>query len=144
MMGRKCVGSSGLVVILGLMLALFPVFGCGKKTPPRAPEKPGQAVAAPGDLTATITGSQLTLTWTHDRDLAHAILSPRYFEVYMAMPDDCEGCPFVFTPVGQVAMPEMTFQMLLNDNRSRYFRIQAVGDNDVRSDYSKTIFVEAP
>ncbi|MCF8113275.1 MAG: hypothetical protein K9K21_05420 [Desulfotignum sp.] len=141
---RSCVSSTVLVVVLGLMLALLPVSGCGKKAPPRVPEKPGQAVAPPGDPAADITGTQLTLTWTHDIDPDNAMLVPRYFEVSMAMPDDCEGCPFVFKPVGQVSMPDMVFEMLLNGTGPWYFRVQAVAEHDTRSDYSKTVRVEIP
>jgi predicted small lipoprotein YifL len=132
------------VVFLGLVLVLSPVFGCGKKTPPRVPEKPGQVVAPPEKLQAHTSGSQVTLTWTHAVHPVHAVRVPQYFEVSMAIPADCEGCPLVFKPVGQAAMPKTRFQMPLTGTGPRYFRVQAVGDHDVRSEYSKTIVVEAP
>ena len=134
-------------VIIGVCLclaALAAVTGCGKKAPPRVPEKPGRAVAAPVDPAAEITGRQLTLTWTHQIDPENAVLAPRYFEVSMALPAVCEGCPFVFRTVGQVSMPETVFHMPLPDPGVRYFRIQAVGDHDVRSEYSRTVVVEMP
>ncbi len=137
--------SSGM--ILGLCLicaAMVAGVGCGKKTLPRAPEKPGQAVAAPGDPVANLNGRQVTVTWTHEIDPENAVLVPRYFEVSMALPAECEGCPFVFEPVGQVAMPDMGFQMRLPGPGVRYFRVQAVGDHDTRSDYSRTVVVEVP
>ncbi|MGM0395406.1 MAG: hypothetical protein ACQEQ5_13305 [Thermodesulfobacteriota bacterium] len=134
-------------LILGLCLicaAMAAGMGCGKKAPPRAPEKPGQAVAAPENLVAEVTDGRLTLTWTHETDPVDAVVVPRYFEVSMALPTDCEGCPFVFRTVGQVAMPDMVFQMSLSDPGVRYFRVQAVGDPDVRSEYSRTETVEVP
>lgn len=134
-------------LILGLCLicaAMAAGMGCGKKAPPRAPEKPGQAVAAPENLVAEVTDGRLTLTWTHETDPVDAVVVPRYFEVSMALPADCEGCPFVFRTVGQVAMPDMVFQMSLSDPGVRYFRVQAVGDPDVRSEYSRTETVEMP
>ncbi|MFO7989784.1 MAG: fibronectin type III domain-containing protein [Desulfotignum sp.] len=134
-------------LILGLCLicaAMAAGMGCGKKAPPRAPEKPGQAVAAPENLVAEVTDGRLTLTWTHETDPVDAVVVPRYFEVSMALPTDCEGCPFVFRTVGQVAMPDMVFQMSLSDPGVRYFRVQAVGDPDVRSEYSRTETVEMP
>jgi hypothetical protein len=86
----------------------------------------------------------MTLTWTHEIDPENAVLVPRYFEVSMALPAECEGCPFVFRPVGQVPMPEMVFQMRLTDPGILYFRVQAVGKHDVRSEYSRTVTVEVP
>jgi len=137
---------SGMVLGLCLLMcaAVAAGTGCGKKAPPRAPEKPGQAVAPPGDIAAELTDRQMTLTWTHEIDPETAVLVPRYFEVSMALPAECEGCPFVFRPVGQVSMPEMVFQMRLTDPGIRYFRVQAVGDHDVRSEYSRTVTVEVP
>lgn len=135
------VKSSGMVIFLGLILVLSPVLGCGKKTPPQAPEKPGQAVASPENLQAQVSGTRLTLTWTHAVDPVRAVLKPRYFEVSMAIPEDCEGCPFVFQPVGQAAMPETVFETALTGTGPWYFRVQAVGDHDARSEYSKTVVV---
>ncbi|MFN2358827.1 MAG: hypothetical protein ABR534_13940 [Desulfotignum sp.] len=126
-----------------IVLGLIQVTGCGKKTPLDLPEKPGQAMAAPENVKAVVTDTHLTLTWTHEPDPKDAVLAPAYFEVSMAMPEDCEGCPFVFQTVGQVDMPRMVFEMPLPDTtRSRYFRVQAVGENDVRSEYSSTVLVE--
>lgn len=134
-------------VIAGLCL-LFAVIGagtgCGKKAPPRAPEKPGQAVAAPKAPAATLKHRQVTLTWTHEINPDHAVLPPRHFEVSMAAPAECEGCPFVFETVGQVAVPDRVFQMTLPASGVRYFRVQAVGDHGVRSEYSRTVVVEVP
>jgi predicted small lipoprotein YifL len=131
------------VVFLGLILILSPVFGCGKKTPPRIPEKPGQVVAPPENFQAQVSGTQVTLTWTHAVHPVRAVLVPRYFEVSMAIPADCEGCPFVFKPVGQAVMPETVFEMPLTGTGPWYFRVQAIGDHDIRSEYSKTVVVEA-
>jgi hypothetical protein len=64
--------------------------------------------------------------------------------VSMAMPASCEGCPFVFESVGQVAVPDMMFQMSMPEPGVRYFRVQAVGEHDVRSEYSSTVVVEVP
>ena len=137
---------SGMILGLCLLVcaAVAAGTGCGKKAPPRAPEKPGQAVAPPGDIAAELTDRQLTLTWTHEIDPETAVLVPRYFEVSMALPAECEGCPFVFETVGQVSMPDMVFQMPLPGSGVRYFRVQAVGKHDVRSEYSRTVTVEVP
>ncbi len=127
------------VIFLGLIQAA----GCGKKTPLDLPEKPGQALTAPENLKAIVTDSRITLTWTHSPDPENAVLAPRYFAVSMAILEDCEGCPLVFRAVGQTSMPRMVFEMPVVDTSiPRYFRVQAVGDNDIRSDYSATVVVE--
>lgn len=134
-------------VIAGVCLCLVVVtagIGCGKKTPPRAPQKPGQSVASPGDPTVTLNHGQIILTWTHETDPVNAVLPPQYFEVSMAVPAACEGCPFVFESVAQVAVPGRVFQMPVPESGVRYFRIQAVGNHDVRSEYSRTVVVEVP
>ncbi len=127
------------VTFLGLIQAA----GCGKKTPLDLPEKPGQALTAPENLKAVVSDTNVTLTWTHAPDPKNAVLTPRYFEISMAEPEDCEGCPFVFRTVGQTSMPHMIFEIPLADTSvSRYFRVQAVGNDDIRSDYSSTVLVE--
>jgi hypothetical protein len=134
-------------VIIGVCLCLVVMtagIGCGKKAPPRAPEKPGQSVASPENPEVTLDDGQMTLTWTHETDPDDAALPPKYFDVSMAMPASCEGCPFVFESVGQVAVPDMMFQMSVPEPGVRYFRVQAVGEHDVRSEYSRTVVVEVP
>jgi len=126
-----------------VFLGLIQAAGCGKKTPLDLPEKPGQALTAPENLKAVVTDSRIILTWTHAPDPEKAVLAPQYFEVFMAIPQDCEGCPLVFRTVGRTAMPGMVFEMQVADTSfQRYFRIQAVGENDIRSDYSATVVVE--
>jgi len=127
------------VIFLGMILAA----GCGKKTPLDLPEKPGQALTAPENLKAVVSDDRITLTWAHTPDPKKAVLTPRYFEISMAVPEDCEGCPLVFTAVGEAAMPGMIFEMPLADTGvSRYFRVQAVGNDNIRSAYSRTVVVE--
>jgi hypothetical protein len=41
-------------------------------------------------------------------------------------------------------MPDMVFQMPVPGSGVLYFRLQAVGDHDIRSDYSRTVVVEVP
>jgi hypothetical protein len=133
------ISAAWAVIFLGLILGA----GCGKKTPLVLPEKPGQALTAPENLKAVVSDARITLTWTHAPDPKNAVLTPRYFEISMAVPQDCEGCPLVFKTVGQAAMPVMVFEMPLADTAvSRYFRVQAVGNDDIRSDYSRTVVVE--
>lgn len=140
-------GWIGAGVIMGLCFVwvmMLAGIGCGKKAPPRAPQKPGQNVAVPENPTVTLNEGQMILTWTHEIDPENAALPPRYFEISMAVPEECEGCPLVFEPVGQVAMPDMVFQMPVPESGVRYFRLHAVGDHDIRSDYSRTVVVEVP
>jgi predicted small lipoprotein YifL len=138
-LGAILTAAAWAVIFLGLIQAA----GCGKKTPLDLPEKPGQVLTAPENLKAVVTDSRITLTWTHAPDPENAVLPPQYFAVSMAIPRDCEGCPLVFRTVGRTSMPGMVFEMRVADTSiPRYFRVQAVGDNDIRSDYSATVVVE--
>jgi len=56
--------------------------------------------------------------------------------------DGCEGCPFVFKSIGTVSLPAMFYQHTLEPGFYYYFRIQALGKNEVRSGYSKTLYLD--
>lgn len=143
--GRIKWATTGVITGVCLCLVMMAAgIGCGKKAPPRAPQKPGQSVASPTDPTAALDNGQLILTWTHETDPDDAALPPKYFDVSMAVPAACEGCPFVFESVARVPVPDMVFQMPVPEPGVRYFRVQAVGDHDVRSQYSRTVVVEVP
>lgn len=133
-----------LVVVLAC-IALLWVSGCGFKSPPLPPVDKGNILAAPADLTVEQTGQRVTLNWTHRPDPETARVTPLRFDIFKAIkaPGDCEGCPFVFKTAGIVNVPDMTFQTRVKTGVRTYFRIQAVGNHDVRSDYSKTVMVEA-
>ncbi|MBA3013138.1 MAG: hypothetical protein KKF12_22370 [Proteobacteria bacterium] len=132
--------SIGLVCLAGVFL----VTACGKKGPPLPPVKDGNILAAPEDLTSSLAGNQVTLAWTHASDPVAAKLEPEAFEVFMATKtkDGCEGCPFVFKSIGTVSLPAMFYQHTLEPGFYYYFRIQALGKNEVRSGYSKTLYLD--
>ncbi len=129
-----------LVLLLGLLLVL----ACGKKGPPLPLLKDGNAIAPPSNLAYTIDDRWVNITWTHAVDPQEAKIPPEGFKVFVATKDlnGCEGCPFIFKPAGTVAMPEMGFQYTLKEGLHYYFRIQAVGTNDLKSDYSETLYID--
>ncbi len=131
---------------LGLLMAavLFLTPSCGKKAPPLAPIIEGNILAAPENLVFSLEGNQLTLTWTHTIDPVNAKLAPEAFEVYMAVKeiDACEGCPFVFESTGIVPMPDMVYRRGLNRGVHYYFRVQAIGKNEIKSSFSKTSYLD--
>lgn len=137
---RKYLFFMMIIVLAALVLTM----ACGKKGPPLPPEKPGNILAIPGNLAYTLEGNQVTLTWTHTLDPINARLAPEAFIVYRAVKDikACQGCPFVFKSAGQVSMPAMVFQQVLEPGPQYYFRVQAIGKNGSKSDYSQTILIE--
>ncbi len=128
-----------LLLSLGLTIA-----ACGKKGPPLPPLKDGNAIAAPTNLAYTLDNQTVTITWAHAIDPQEAKIPPEGFKVYVATKDlsGCEGCPFIFKPAGTVAMPEISFRYTLKEGLHYYFRIQAVGTNDLTSRYSKTLYID--
>jgi len=129
---------------LFLLAVVFLAPACGKKGVPLPPIKDGNFLAVPGDLSFSLDKDQLTLTWTHTIDPINAKLAPEAFGVYMAKkgPDACEGCPFVFESVGVVPMPDMVYRRNLEPGFLYYFRVRAIGKGEIKSDYSKTSYVD--
>jgi len=132
------------VIMVMALAALTLTMACGKKGPPMPLETPGNVLAIPGNLAYTLEGNTLTLTWTHTHDPINARLTPEAFMVYTAVKDnkDCQGCPFVFKSAGQVGMPAMTYTQVLQPGPQHYFRVQALGKNGMKSDFSQTILIE--
>lgn len=129
----------------GLFLAvLFLVPSCGKKGPPIPPVKEGNVLAAPDNVAASLEENRLTLTWTHAIDPKTAKLAPEGFEVHMATKDlaACEGCPFVFKSMGVIPMPDMVYRGSLAPGFRYYFRVRAIGQDEMKSGYSKTSYVD--
>lgn len=132
------------VVMAFALAGLALTLGCGKKGAPLPPVKPGNILAIPDNLAYTLGGNTLTLTWTHTRDPVNARLAPQAFVVYRAVKTQkaCQGCPFVFEPVGQVSMPDMVFRQELQPDLQYYFRVQAIGKNGAKSEVSPTLQIE--
>jgi len=120
------------------------VFGCGIKAPPMAPITDGNIITPATNLAYALEDRQVTLTWEHKPDAETAKLTPEGFEIFVATkdPNGCEGCPFIFQSAGIVSMPKKSFQYTLKDNLHHYFRIQALGKNDVKSKYSTPIYID--
>ncbi|CCK80615.1 fibronectin type III domain-containing protein [Desulfobacula toluolica] len=131
-----------LMVLSGIALLAFS--GCGKKGPPLPPEIKGQKIAAPFDLKYKVVDNEITLSWNHKIDAETAFVKPDSFEVFMAKKtfEACEGCPFEFKPAGTVFMPFMEFATGIQKGFKYYFRVQAIGDDGMRSEHSTTVQFE--
>ena len=128
-----------------LFIAILSVFlGCGKKGPPLPPEIKGQKISAPFDLKYALDGKKITLSWNHEIDKERAIIKPDGFTIFMAKKTfkECASCPFKFNIVASVAMPSKEFIFELDKGFKYYFRIQATGEDNMKSEYSKTIQVD--
>lgn len=130
-----------LVLTLIMLTGLGLVGGCGKKGPPLVPLNKGNVIAVPSALAYTLDNTLITLTWTHIIDPENAKIPAEGFEVFAATreTEDCQGCPFIFKSAGIVPMPKMSFTYDLNPDLNYYFRIQAMGKNDIKSKFSKTL-----
>ena len=141
-MNKKLKACAGIFLAVVLTLGLV---GCGKKAPPLMPLSVADPLSVPGDLTPKMEGKKVHLSWTYSKPSGSDLL-PLYFEVSMAKrtEDDCQGCPMTFETVAKVDMPFMKFSMELAPKVSYYFRVQAVGENQLRGEYSKTLKVVLP
>ena len=131
-----------LMVLSGVIILAFS--GCGKKGLPLAPEIKGQKIAAPFDLKYIPGDKEIILSWNHKVDNENAAVKPEGFEIFMAKKtfEACVGCPFEFEMIGFVPMPSMEFIVQKEKGFKYYFRVQAVRDDNMRSEYSKTLLFE--
>ena len=134
----------GLFLTILFLTVLFLAPSCGKKGPPIPPVIEGNVLAVPDNLAASLEENIVTLTWTHTIDPKTAKIAPGAFEVYMATKDAaaCEGCPFVFKSMGVVPLPEMVYHGSLVPGFHYYFRVRAIGKDEMKSGYSKTSYVD--
>ncbi len=132
------------IVVCGIVLLI--VSGCGKKAPPLPLEIKGQKITAPVNLETSIINQKVHLSWQHQIDKEKALIKPDGFEIYMARKtvEGCEGCPFKFNLIGFVSIPSMAFSTPVEKGFVYYFRARAVSDDEIRSEYSKTIQFEYP
>ncbi len=131
-------------LIICSMTVIFSV-GCGKKRSPIPPVTMDNNLAAPFDMKYKVGGSKLVLSWRHQIDQKKAKIEPDGFEVFMAKKtfEDCEGCPFAFKLIGFVASPLKTLSVPIEKGYKYYFRVQALDEDGLRSEYSKTIQFES-
>ena len=128
-----------------LSIAILSVFlGCGKKGPPLPPEIKGWQISAPFDLKYMLDGKKITLSWNHEIDKERAVIKPDGFKIFMAKKTfkECASCPFKFDSIASVFMPSKEFIFELDKGFKYYFRVQALGEDNMKSEYSKTIQVD--
>jgi predicted small lipoprotein YifL len=132
------------IAIILYIAILFLVWGCGEKGPPLPPEIEGQQIVAPFDLKYALDGKKITLSWNHEIDKERAIIKPDGFTIFMAKKTfkECASCPFKFNNIASVAMPSMEFIFELDKGFKYYFRVRATGEDNMKSEYSKTIQVD--
>ena len=127
---------------------LFMAPGCGKKGPPVPPTKNAADIpAAPTGLKYTLKDRDLTLSWTYaSLQNQEQESTVEGFEVFMATKPlaGCQGCPFVFKSLGVVPMPRKSFVYKLDQDLHYYFRVQALGRDNIKSKVSDTLYIEFP
>lgn len=135
--------STQISIILSIAI-LFLVLGCGEKGPPLPPEIKGQQIAVPFDLKYALDGNKITLSWNHEIDKERAVIKPEGFKIFMAKKTfkECASCPFKFESIASVAMPSREFIFKLDNGFKYYFRVQALGEDNMKSKYSQTIQVD--
>lgn len=138
---KKNITQKTVMVALIAAAMVFSLLGCGKKGPPLPPIDKGNQIASPSNVNYEVTGDTIILTWKHSIDEQRAKIEPDSFDVFLAKKtfEDCEGCPFKFELTATVPMPDMTFSMTMEKGYRYYFRLQAKNEDNLRSEYSKTV-----
>ena len=133
---------SFFILVCGVIILFTP--GCGKKGPPMPPLIDGQKISIPFNLKYKLADNTVRLSWKHEIDAQKAVVKPEGFDIFMARKtfEACEGCPFKFNKVGFVSMPDMAFTIKLEQGYKYYFRVQATGEETMKSDVSKIVQVE--
>ena len=130
-----------LTTLCSIILLVF--LGCGKKGLPLPPKIIGDNIAAPFDLKYSSDKKAITLFWKHKIDAQKAAVRPEGFEIFMAKKTfkACEGCPLDFKMISfvSVSSSSMQYTTQLEKGFKYYFRVLAKDDNDMRSEFSKTI-----
>ncbi len=89
------------LILITLVLSLS---GCGKKAPPIPPSQ--IQPPAVNDLSASIAGDTLTLTWTIPQEKGKATSGLSGFIVYRSKrplsESDCKNCPLLFKRVADI------------------------------------------
>lgn len=92
------------------ILIIFALFfsSCGKKAPPVPPRQ--KKPPAVNDLTASINGDTLTLTWAIPKEKGKIISGLSGFIVYrskmLLSESDCKNCPVLFKRVADIPIEE--------------------------------------
>lgn len=123
--------------VFGVIFLCLSVSGCGKKGPPRPPEK--DEIAAPAELTYEIKGDMVHLRWKISDDS-----NAERFEIFRAEQSvvDCKGCPVKFEVVEKVPSDQTSVDYPLGAGVRYYFRIRSAGSGDGKSSYSNTVRFE--
>jgi predicted small lipoprotein YifL len=90
----------GVAIFLTCMMA-----GCGKKGPPVPPRqtKPPRIT----DLSATIAGDKVQLSWTVERPLPHGLDGFLVYRSKTALSEPiCETCPIVFQRIADIPIKD--------------------------------------
>jgi hypothetical protein len=138
---------TGIPILMVLCCtALLAFGGCGKKDSPLPPEIKGHKIAAPFNVKYRSYDKEIVLSWDHKIDSKTAAVKPEGFDIFMNKKtfDDCEGCPFEFEKIGRVSMPSREFVTSIEKGFKYYFRVQAIGDGHMASEFSKTVQFEYP
>ncbi len=105
---RKTIALNATALALSIAIAAAGLLaGCGRKAPPEPPQ--GTRPAKVNDLSYSMSGNTIKLSWTVPRGDEKKTLPISGFLVYRSMQNviekECPNCPLRFVEVGDVPVP---------------------------------------
>ena len=111
------------IIVQILIIVAFSIFlsGCGRKAPPKPPKQ--EEPPAVNDLSSSIDGNKLKLTWTIPEVKTKVKSGLDGFYVFRSKKSvsesDCKNCPVVFKQVSDISLEDSSKN--LGKDRSMFY-----------------------
>ena len=128
---------------MGLVLFLASgMTGCGKKGPPLPPLAEGRVAVVSELISQPLDQGGIHLTWAYPK--GEGILPAETFELSQAERDEsqCQGCPLTFKVIHTLEGTETAKELVPNPQTDSYYRIQAIGPDNLKGPFSNPIKIE--
>ena len=134
----KPIQNRALILGLSLLLVMW-MAGCGKKGPPSVAS--AKAVTLPAPVNLTIINEQGMLSWNYDPASVPEPIRLQGFDIFRASLDKegCEGCPIIFERLDRVNQDVRQYAVKPIPGHTCYFKIQAIGEPDIKSEFSRVV-----
>ena len=141
------------IIVQILIIGVFSIFlfGCGKKAPPKPPLH--EVLPIVNDLSYSIDGDELKLTWTVPKVKQKVKSGPSGFVIYRSKKlfseSECLNCPVLFKRIADIPIKVndsgnlkkniITYNEILEKGCRYIYKVTVYADNGVTGDDSNQI-----